>query len=198
MVANSGPVRIHTFPCGQSLELIFGDITDQEVDAIVNAANPWLAHGGGVAAAISHKGGSAIQEESDQWIREHGPVTHETPALTSGGRLPCRFVIHAVGPIWGSGDEDRKLEAAIRGALQKASEMTIASLAFPPISTGIFGFQVQRAAGLFFRTIGDYFSHFPEGPLRRIRLVIIDRPTLDIFASEFDHWESKIPGRRVL
>src|SRR5215213_10192708 len=101
------------FPSDQVIQIVQGDITIEEVDAIVNAANEHLQHGGGVAWAISKKGGSAIQQESDFWIRQHGSVPHARPAWTSGGLLPAKYVIHAVGPVWGDGDEDNKLEAAV-------------------------------------------------------------------------------------
>ena len=102
-------LREHKFSTGQLLQIVQGDITHENVDAIVNAANEKLKHGGGVAAAISRRGGPAVQRESDQWIEEHGPVSHAEPAYTSAGELPAQYVIHAVGPVWGSGDEDAKL-----------------------------------------------------------------------------------------
>ncbi len=121
------------------LEIAQGDLTQEMVDAIVNAANRNLAHHGGVAAAIVQKGGWSIQQESDAWIKQHGPVTNAEPAYTHSGKLPSRYVIHAVGPVWGEGDEDARLASAIRGSLQRAEELGC-PLAFPAISTGIFGF----------------------------------------------------------
>src|SRR5512139_1492600 len=112
----------------QIIQLVQGDITLEEVDAIVNAANERLQHGGGVAWAISRKGGPAIQKESDQWIREHGLVSHSHPAWTSGGRLPARYVIHAVGPVWGDGNEDKKLSEAVTGSLRLAEELKCSSI----------------------------------------------------------------------
>src|SRR5512136_2072054 len=102
-------------PTGQIIQIVEGDITIEAVDAIVNAANEHLQHGGGVAWAISKKGGSAIQKESNEWIRQHGIVSHAHPAWTLGGLLPAKYVIHAVGPVWinGRDDEDSKLESAI-------------------------------------------------------------------------------------
>ena len=114
---------------GQTLQIVQGDITTETVDAIVNAANEHLQHGGGVAWAISKKGGPAIQKESDAWIRQHGPVPHARPAWTSGGLLPAKYVIHAVGPVWGDGDEDRKLSEAVTGSLRLADELKCASIA---------------------------------------------------------------------
>ena len=92
----------HVFPTGQNIQLIQGDITAEEVDAIVNAANEFLQHGGGVARTISSKGGAAIQEESNAWVLQHGRVSHAKPAWTSAGLLPAKYVIHAVGPVWGT------------------------------------------------------------------------------------------------
>jgi len=101
----------HNLPAGQIIQIVQGDITTEEVDAIVNAANEHLQHGGGVAWAISKKGGPAIQKESDAWIRHHGSVPHARPAWTACGLLPAKYVIHAVGPVWGDADEDNKLES---------------------------------------------------------------------------------------
>lgn len=97
----------YEFPGGQRLEIAQGDITAEDVEAIVNAANAMLQHGGGVAGVISRKGGPQIQEESNAWVREHGPVTHANPAYTRAGRLPFRFIIHAVGPVWGEGKKPK-------------------------------------------------------------------------------------------
>jgi O-acetyl-ADP-ribose deacetylase (regulator of RNase III) len=111
----------------------------------------------------------------------HGAVTHETPAYTRAGRLPCRYIIHAVGPVWGEGDEDRKLAAAIHGSLARAEELGVTSLAFPAISTGIFGFPLQRAADLFLQTLRRYYEHNPASPIRLVRLVLFDETTLQAF-----------------
>jgi len=174
-------------PSGQIVRLVHGDLTEEKVDAIVNAANPQLAHGGGVAGAIVHKGGQEIQAESDLWVREHGPVSHERPAITSAGRLPCRYVIHAVGPVWGEGDEDAKLRAAVTGALTLADERALTNLALPAISTGIFGFPKDRGARVILNAIVDYFSDKLETSLREVRVTLIDEPSVAIFADEFSH-----------
>ena len=170
-----------TFSSGQSLQIVQGDITIEEVDAIVNAANEQLAHGGGVAWAISKKGGPKIQEESDAWVRKHGPVSHAHPAWTSGGTLPAKYVIHAVGPVWGDGDEDRKLEDAITGSLQVADELKCTSISMPAISTGIFGFPKDRAAGIIFKVIKNYFEQYQNSNLKQARIVLFDHPTIDVF-----------------
>ena len=178
----------HIFPSGQKVQIVQGDITSEEVDAIVNAANERLQHGGGVAWAISNKGGPAIQKESDQWIQENGPVLHSHPAWTTGGRLPVKYVIHAVGPVWGGGEEERKLSDAVTGSLRIADELKCSSLAMPAISTGIFGFPRNRAASIIFSEVEDYFAHHPSG-LGVVKLVLFDQPTLDVFLQAWqDKW----------
>ncbi|MDZ7296341.1 MAG: macro domain-containing protein, partial [candidate division KSB1 bacterium] len=122
-----------------TIELVQGDITEMDTDAIVNAANERLAHGGGVAGAIVRKGGPVIQEESNAWVRAHGRVPTGGAAITSGGSLKARFVIHAVGPVMGSGNEGEKIRQATLASLRLAEEHNLASIAFPAISTGIFG-----------------------------------------------------------
>jgi O-acetyl-ADP-ribose deacetylase (regulator of RNase III) len=171
----------YRLPSGQWIQLVQGDITQENVDAIVNAANKYLAHGGGVAGAIVRRGGEKIQVESDAWVREYGPLSHDQPAYTSGGNLTCRYVIHAVGPIWGEGDEDHKLAAAINSALSVADQLKLASMAFPAISTGIFGFPKDRAAQIILRTIESYFARNPESGVKQVRLTLYDRPTMEVF-----------------
>jgi O-acetyl-ADP-ribose deacetylase (regulator of RNase III) len=178
-----------TLPSGCHLHIIQGDITIEDVDAIVNAANHHLQHGGGVAYAISHKGGPTIQEESDAWIQEHGLVTHSKPAYTSGGNLPARYVIHTVGPMWGEGDEETKLRQAILGSLETAQQLKLSSIALPAISTGIFGFPKDLAAKVIFSTIHDYFLHNPQSCLKDVRLVLYDQLTVEAFE---EAWEDVV------
>ena len=121
-------IREYIFETGKVLQILLGDITKEHVDVIVNAANAYLQHGGGVAGVISLKGGSIIQMESGQWLEENGPVQHASPAFTSGGDLPCKYVIHAVGPIWGEGDEDKKLAEAVAGSLVLGDQLGLSSI----------------------------------------------------------------------
>ncbi len=172
---------------GRRLRLVHGDLTEEHVDAIVNAANAHLAHGGGVAGAIVRRGGREIQQESDAWVRQHGPASPDRPALTTAGRLPSRYVIHAVGPVWGEGDEDAKLQSAVTGALALASQHDLASLALPAISTGIFGFPKDRGARVILDSILAFFTAHPTSSLREIRITLIDEPSVEIFAEEFRH-----------
>ena len=168
------------------VQLVQGDITEEQVDAIVNAANKYLEHGGGLARVIVKKGGSVIQEESHRWVRTHGPVRHEEPAYTTAGALPARYVIHAVGPVWGEGDEDAKLAVAVQGSLRRAEELGCTSIALPAISTGIFGFPKDRAAHVIFRAVRDYLRDAPTTPLRQVRIVVYDAPTVEAFREAWD------------
>lgn len=174
-------LQTHIFKSGQRLELVQGDITQEQVDAIVNAANEHLQHGGGVAGVISRKGGPQIQSESNVWVKEHGPVTYAEPAYTSAGNLPSRYIIHAVGPVWGQGDEDRKLTQAVQGSLKQARNLELESLALPAISTGIFGFPKQRAAKVILSAIEEYFENNPQASLRQVRVVLYDSATQKAF-----------------
>jgi O-acetyl-ADP-ribose deacetylase (regulator of RNase III) len=175
-----------TYPSGQVLQIAQGDITAETVDAIVNAANAYLEHGSGVAGAIIRRGGRQIQAESRQWVREHGPVSHAEPAYTRAGNLSCRYVIHAVGPRWGEGDEEDRLGAAIGGSLQLADRLDLASIAFPAISTGIYGFPKSLAAKVMLNTIHVYLAGNPASNLKLVRLVLLDQETLQAF---LEVWE---------
>jgi O-acetyl-ADP-ribose deacetylase (regulator of RNase III) len=163
----------------RTIELIRGDITEMDTDAIVNAANEHLAHGGGVAGAIVRKGGQAIQLESNEWIKKHGSLVTGGAALTSGGNLKARFVIHAVGPIMGSGDEDEKLYAATKNALELAEQHRLKSIAFPAISTGIFGFPVERCAKIMIRAAYEHLQK--DTRLKKVVFCLFDARTWDSF-----------------
>ena len=141
------------------IEVVDGDITEMDVDAIVNAANSKLKHGGGVASAIVKKGGHTIQEESDVWVKAWGgEVTVGSAVITSGGKLPAKYVIHAVGPRMGEGDEDEKLKNATINSLKLMDEHKLRTIAFPAISTGIFGFPIDRCAEIMISTASEYLA----------------------------------------
>jgi O-acetyl-ADP-ribose deacetylase (regulator of RNase III) len=140
-----------------TLELVEGDITALDTDAIVNAANEHLAHGGGVAGVISRRGGPAIQRESNEWVRQHGPVRTGSAAITSGGNLKARYVIHAVGPVYdGTPRSAELLASAVRAVLQMADEHGLKSVVLPAISTGIFGYPLEEAAQVMLRAAIAY------------------------------------------
>lgn len=161
------------------IEISKGDLTEMDTDAIVNAANDRLIMGGGVAGAILRKGGRTIQDECDRLGGTHvgGAV------ITGGGRLKARHVIHAVGPRMGEGDEDRKLRDATRNSLKVADGNDLTSVAFPAISTGIFGYPVERCAPIMLGTAAEHLR-VGEGGLRRIVFVLYDEGTYGVFAAE--------------
>lgn len=168
------------------IQIVQGDITEESVDAIVNAANAQLRHGGGVAGAILRRAGPRIQEESDAWIREKGPVTYAEPAFTSGGNLPYKYIIHAVGPVWDEGDEDNKLAMAITGTLRLADRLGVSSIALPAISTGIFRYPRERAARVILQSIKEYFSSKHDSGIKMVRVTLFDRDTVNHFLDAFD------------
>lgn len=174
-------IAYHELPTGQRLELRQGDLTEEAVDAIVNAANARLQHGGGVAAALARRGGPAVQQQSDRWLADNGPIEHEHPAVTSGGNLPCRFLIHAVGPVWGEGQEERKLAATVRTALETADRLGATSLALPAISSGTFGFPPERAAPVLLEQVETTLLAMPDSHLQVVRLVLLEPGVLSAF-----------------
>lgn len=172
--------------------LIEGDITELSTDAIVNAANSRLAHGGGVAGAIVRKGGRIIQEESDTWVSTRGEVEVGSAAITSSGKLHCQYVIHAVGPRMGEGDEDEKLKRATTSSLKLADKHGLLSIAFPAISTGIFGYPIDRCAGVMLSTVIEYVKGATK--LERIVFCLYGEEALKVFKSSFKELLSMTRG----
>ena len=177
---------------GLKLSLYQSDITDEMVDAIVNAANEWLQHGGGVAAAIVRKGGRIIQEESNRIMaqRRRRPLRVGDAVHTGAGTLPCKFVIHTVGPRWDSFDKDRcvsLLRLACIKSLCLAAQLELCSIALPPISSGIFGIPKDICAQVMFGAMEEFSSSVDAefSTLREIRIVIIDDETITVFYEEF-------------
>ncbi len=160
------------------LELVQGDITELATDAIVNAANAQLILGGGVAGAIRRKGGPAIQAHCNK-IR---PISVGQAAITTGGNLKAKYVIHAVGPMMGEGDEDDKLKNATLNALRSADENNLGSIAFCAISTGIFGFPIERCAPIMLGTTIDYLKG--QTRLEKVVFCLFDKGSYDIFAGQ--------------
>jgi O-acetyl-ADP-ribose deacetylase (regulator of RNase III) len=179
-----------------TLELVEGNITAMDVDAIVNAANERLMHGGGVAGVISRRGGPAIQDESNAWVRTHGRVITGSAAITSGGRLKARYVIHAVGPVYdGTSRSAELLASAVRAALQAADDRGLKSVALPAISTGIFGYPMEAAARVMLQAAIEYLEGVcPEREpevhsrrdtaLERVVFCLYGQSAFDIFARE--------------
>ncbi len=168
---------------GGSLELVEGDITALEVDAIVNPANTALELGGGVAGAIRRKGGPAIQEE----CRRIGRCPEGGAVVTGAGKLPARFVIHAVGPVWGrqpEAESDRLLASACREALARARERGLGSIALPSISTGVFGFPIERAAPILLRTAAEHLAS--GAPPRRVVFCLYGQDAFEAYRRALD------------
>ncbi|MFX1374618.1 MAG: macro domain-containing protein [Promethearchaeota archaeon] len=136
------------------IRLVQGDITELETDVIVNAANSQLILGGGVAGAIRKKGGSTIQEECNKI----GGTFVGGAVITTGGNLKAKYVIHAVGPRMGEGNEDKKLENATLNSLKLMDEYNLKSIAFPAISTGIFGYPIERCSRIMISTVKEYLG----------------------------------------
>jgi O-acetyl-ADP-ribose deacetylase (regulator of RNase III) len=167
----------------KSLRLVQGDITERGVDAVVNAANSYLQHGGGVAGAIVRKGGNIIQQESDKI----GFTPVGTAVATTAGKLPAKHVIHAVGPRMGEGDEDSKLKNAVLSSLALASEKKLSSIALPAISSGIFGFPKDRCASILIGESFNFLKNNQDSSLNIIEFCIYDDQTLSYFRREFDN-----------
>ncbi len=159
------------------LTLVRGDITKEQVDAIANAANEGLRGGGGVDGAIHRAGGPSIMEE----CRKIGRCPTGQAVITGGGRLPARYVIHTVGPVWSGGQrgEDDLLASCYRESLRIASEKGLATVAFPSISTGVYGFPVERAARIALRTILDGLAEHPG--IREVRMVLFSDDDLAVY-----------------
>ncbi|OLD66321.1 MAG: O-acetyl-ADP-ribose deacetylase [Acidobacteria bacterium 13_1_40CM_2_68_5] len=168
------------------LVLVEGDITRQDVDAIVNAANPSLLGGGGVDGAIHRAGGPQILEECRAVVARQGRCPAGQAVVTGGGRLKARHVIHAVGPVWhgGSRGEDDLLRSAYINCLRLALSVAARSLAFPSISTGAYGFPIERAARIAFEAVRELVRE--ECPLDEVRFVTFSRGDFLVYARRFD------------
>ena len=171
----------------RELVLNVSDLLTAPVDVIVNPANAGLSHGGGVAGQIAHHGGDVIQTESDLFIKEHGMLESGMVAFTSAGNLPFDAVLHAVGPKMGEGDEQRKIQLAVARSLQLCDMHDWKSVAFPAISSGIFGVPIDISARAFFRAITSYWDARIDTSPERIIICLTEekfRPFLDAFREE--------------
>lgn len=167
---------------GAAIVALEGDLTTQQVDVIVNAANERLAHGGGAAAALARAGGPEVQRQSDAWVAEHGPVRPGTAAITTAGAMPASWIVHVVGPRWRpSQDNERLLRQAVRAALDASRDLGATSVAFPAISAGIFGYPRDEATAIIADETGRWLTG-DRGDLAEVRLVGYDAATADDFA----------------
>ena len=163
---------------GRILELVQGDITEMDTDAIVNAANAQLVLGGGVAGAIRKKGGPEIQAACDKI----GGTFVGGAVITPAGRLRARHVIHAVGPRMGEGSEDEKLSSATLNSLKVADDNALKSIAFPAISAGIFGFPIDRCAKIMLGTTIDYLRG--DTQIERVVFCLFGHDSYEVFARQ--------------
>jgi len=157
--------------------VVRGDLLQEPVDAILNAANGHLAHGGGVAAVISRAAGPGFQQESDLLARREGPFPAGSAVATSAGKLPFKGVIHAVGPRQGEGDEEKKLGLALTRAFALAAAKGWESVSFPAVSSGIFAVPLAVCARA-------YVKAARASPLRKVRLCLRDQPAIDAVMKE--------------
>jgi len=170
---------------GKKIEVVMGDITEEKTDAIVNAANRHLSHGGGVAGAIVRKGGDIIQIESNKIIEKRGPLKTGEAVITRAGNLPCKYVIHTVGPVWGEGDEENKLKRAIESSLQVATENLLKSISIPAVSCGIFGFPKKRGTEIIYKTVKDFLKN-RKTTIELVRLIGVGDEIPNLFSEAME------------
>ena len=173
----------HRFSNGRILRLVEGDITRVAADAIANAANSALAGGGGVDGAIHRAGGPAIMRELDAIRARIGHCPAGGAVATTAGRLPAKYVFHAVGPIYSDGKhgEPELLASCYRTCLQLGTERELATISFPAISTGVYGYPLERAAEVAIRAVGDYLAGEVTS-IREALFVLFGRDAYDTFA----------------
>lgn len=161
-----------------------GDITRQATEAIVNAANSGLMGGGGVDGAIHRAGGPAILEECKQIVARQGRLPTGKAVITTGGNLKAKYVIHTVGPVWrgGNGGEPELLASAYQESLKLAAENDIGSVAFPSISTGVYGYPVDKAARVAIDAVASFLGQGATS-VREVLFVLFDSMTFDAYLS---------------
>jgi O-acetyl-ADP-ribose deacetylase (regulator of RNase III) len=176
----------------KTFELSLGDITRETTDAIVNAANTHLASGGGVCGAIHRAGGDAIFDECADIVRLRGPLATGEAAITGAGRLPCRYVIHAVGPVWqgGAKSEPAALASCYRESFRLAEEHGLDSISFPSISTGIYGYPIDDAARVALAAMREHLgTRGRPGLVRFVLFTRVDLRAYDLAVDEFEDWD---------
>ena len=178
----------HFYFCGMNnaflkIEIVRGDITKQTVDAIVNAANSSLMGGGGVDGAIHRAGGPAILEACRKIVANQGGCATGESVITTAGNLPAKFVIHTVGPVWNGGqnNEPEKLSNCYRNSLRLAIECNLETIAFPNISTGIYGYPKKEAAHVAVRSVAEYLED--QSFKMRVHFVCFDEENFQWYRS---------------
>ncbi|MDX2342918.1 MAG: glutamate racemase [Acidimicrobiia bacterium] len=184
---HSTPIAISRHRIGATqIAVAVADLTAQAVGAIVNAANDRLQHGGGVAAAIVRAGGAIIQEQSNTWLSEHGPVEAGHAAVTTAGAMPAHHVIHVAGPVYRAGQDNQQLlRLAVAAALDAAEDLEVPSVAFPAISAGVYGYPLDEATAVLADEVVRWVAVHPDG-LGEVRLVALDPHVADRFAVGLD------------
>ena len=167
------------------IEIIKGDITKLKVDAIVNAANSSLMGGGGVDGAIHRAGGPIILEECKKIVAAKGKCLTGEAVITSGGNLPAKFVIHTVGPVWenGKNNEPELLANCYKNSLQLAVSNKLYTIAFPNISTGVYGYPKKEAAVIAIKTVNDFLQHNQD--MRKVYFVCFDEENFLLYNSQW-------------
>jgi O-acetyl-ADP-ribose deacetylase len=180
-----------------TLELAMGDITDETTDAIVNAANSGLLGGGGVDGAIHAAAGPSLLADCKKIREQRGPLPPGQAVTTSGARLKARYVIHTVGPVWQGGkvNEPQILESCYCNSMEQANLKVCASVSFPSISTGAFGYPVRPAAQIALRTIADLL-HEPRS-VRLVRFVLFDESTYKAYAAAAEELSRDFPHYKI-
>lgn len=174
------------FGAGGEFHVVQGNLLEEPVDAIVNAANGMLAHGGGVAAIISRAAGPALQLESDRIVRERGMLPVGSAVATTAGNLPFKAVIHAVGPRYGEGEEEAKLVRALTASLRCAHDAGWHSVSFPAVSSGIFAVPPEICARAYVGAVRAWFEAGRATRLRNVRLCLRDQPVIDAVLKELN------------
>ena len=170
----------------RTLSLVINDLLYEPVDAIVNAANGGLSHGGGVAAAISEAAGEELDDECRAYVQAHGFVPTGDSVVSTAGRLDFKGVIHAVGPRLGDGEEEAKLTTTVATALLRASQNGWRSVSFPAISSGIFAVPHEVCARAYVSGVREHFEDHPDSSLREVRICLYLSPLVDLVAQQMD------------
>lgn len=180
----TGALSQIVLPGDRRFALVVGNLLEEPSDAIVNAANGHLAHGGGVAAVIARAAGERLEREGRAYVEEHGPIPTGEAVVTSAGKLPFEGVIHAVGPRLGEGDEEGALERTVVSALTRAHERGWGSVSFPAISSGIFAVPHDVCARAYVAGVLRFFEEHPDTAVGEVRLCLMPGPLVQLVSRE--------------
>lgn len=181
-------IHARTYPGDRRFQVVVYDLLHEPVDAIVNAANGGLAHGGGVAAAIADAAGDALDEEGRALVQRLGRIPVGHAVVTTAGKLPMKGVIHAVGPRMGDGDEGAKVVQALKAAFTQAENRGWSSVSFPAISSGIYAVPAEVCAAAYLRAVDEYFAEVPDSSLALVRLCMFEG---EVLAAVGEAWAAR-------